>query len=57
MPEKRLKTIQCSVRIYFLPDCFLEEVLLDYDIGRVGKLQKQGVGAIHVQGRCDSGVG
>lgn len=45
------------MRIYFVPDCFLEEVLLDYDIGRVGKSEEQGVGAIQVQCTRCSGAG
>lgn len=45
------------MRIYFVPDCFLEEVLLDYDVGRVAKWEKQGIGAIQVQCTHYSGVG
>lgn len=45
------------MRIYFVPDCFLEEVLLDYDIGRVEKSENQCIGAIQVQCTHCSGVG
>lgn len=43
------------MRIYFVPDFYLEEVLLDRDIGRVEKAEKQGIGAIqvlHTRFRC-----